>query len=216
MQTCPRPHPPCSSYGAIERIVGGIVKRFGKKGTPYAFSVTLSTITITLSLHFDALLVLVRRSRGFVSSATSSPDADDPVHCGCTSRRLQDGIWHRHGRSRREAHGRFHAQPVARRRQMGTCSARSRSRGNELASAMQASRRSRPRQEGGRTAFQPDFPGRRVTCGSPALRRQCDPVRSLPGRAGRMRRIRPCSGAGSHGCFRPSPPRRSRRLRAGS
>jgi GntP family gluconate:H+ symporter len=33
------------------------VKRFGKKGTPYAFSVTLSTIT--LSLHFDALLVLV-------------------------------------------------------------------------------------------------------------------------------------------------------------
>jgi GntP family gluconate:H+ symporter len=60
-----------SSYGAVERIVGGIVKLFGKKGTPYAFSVTLSTITP--SLYFDVLLVLVAPIARTVARRTGRP-----------------------------------------------------------------------------------------------------------------------------------------------
>lgn len=60
-----------SSYGAVERIVGGIVKLFGAKGAPYAFSVTLSTITP--SLYFDVLLVLVAPIARTVARRTGRP-----------------------------------------------------------------------------------------------------------------------------------------------
>ncbi|MHA6626292.1 GntP family permease [Pseudonocardia sichuanensis] len=46
-----------SSYGAVERIVEAIVSLFGRRGSPYAFGVTLSTVTP--SIYYDVLLVVV-------------------------------------------------------------------------------------------------------------------------------------------------------------
>lgn len=71
-----------SSYGAVQRIVGGILKLFGKKGSPYAFSLTLSTITP--SIYFDVLLVLVAPIARTVARQTGRPVASlaGPVAMG--------------------------------------------------------------------------------------------------------------------------------------
>lgn len=46
-----------TSYGAVQRIVESIVRLFGRRGSPYAFALTLSTITP--AIYFDVLLLLV-------------------------------------------------------------------------------------------------------------------------------------------------------------
>jgi GntP family gluconate:H+ symporter len=46
-----------SAYGAVQRIVEGILRLFGRRGSPYAFGLTLSTVTP--AIYFDVLLVLV-------------------------------------------------------------------------------------------------------------------------------------------------------------
>jgi GntP family gluconate:H+ symporter len=71
-----------SSYGAVQRIVGGILKMFGTKGAPYAFSLTLSTITP--SIYFDVLLVLVAPIARTVARRTGRPVASlaGPVAMG--------------------------------------------------------------------------------------------------------------------------------------
>lgn len=46
-----------SGYGAVHRIVDGVLRLFGKRGSPYAFGIALSSVTP--SIYFDVLLVLV-------------------------------------------------------------------------------------------------------------------------------------------------------------
>ncbi|GAA0923785.1 gluconate permease [Pseudonocardia zijingensis] len=46
-----------ASYGAVERIVESILSLFGRRGSPYAFGVTLSSVTP--SIYYDVLLVVV-------------------------------------------------------------------------------------------------------------------------------------------------------------
>lgn len=62
-----------SSYGAVQRIVEGILKVFGKKGSPYAFSLTLSSVTP--AIYFDVLLVLVAPIARRVARTTGRPVA---------------------------------------------------------------------------------------------------------------------------------------------
>ncbi|GAA2181577.1 SLC13 family permease [Brooklawnia cerclae] len=71
-----------SSYGAVQRIVEGILKLFGKKGSPFAFSLTLSTITP--AIYFDVLLVLVAPIARRVAKSTGRPVASlaGPVSMG--------------------------------------------------------------------------------------------------------------------------------------
>ncbi|HIZ36843.1 MAG TPA: GntP family permease [Candidatus Ruania gallistercoris] len=71
-----------SSYGAVQRIVEGILKLFGTKGSPYAFSLTLSSITP--SIYFDVLLVLVAPIARRVAHRTGRPVASlaGPVAMG--------------------------------------------------------------------------------------------------------------------------------------
>ncbi|WP_233121323.1 GntP family permease [Tersicoccus sp. Bi-70] len=71
-----------ASYGAVQRIVGGIVGLFGKRASPYAFSLTLSTITP--SIYFDVLLVLVAPIARTVAHRTGRPVASlaGPVAMG--------------------------------------------------------------------------------------------------------------------------------------
>src|SRR4051812_9685093 len=40
-----------SSYGAVQRIVEGILALFGRRGSPYAFGLTLSSVTP--AIYFD-------------------------------------------------------------------------------------------------------------------------------------------------------------------
>lgn len=60
-----------SSYGAVERIVGGILKIFRAKGSPYALAFTLSSITP--AIYFDVLLVLVSPIARSVARRTGRP-----------------------------------------------------------------------------------------------------------------------------------------------
>lgn len=71
-----------SSYGAVERIVEGILKVFGRKGSPFAFSLTLSSITP--AIYFDVLLVLVAPIARRVAKRTGRPVASlaGPVAMG--------------------------------------------------------------------------------------------------------------------------------------
>lgn len=71
-----------SSYGAVQRIVEAIVGLFRKKGSPYAFGLTLSTITP--SIYFDVLLVLVAPIARSVAVRTNRPVASiaGPVAMG--------------------------------------------------------------------------------------------------------------------------------------
>jgi H+/gluconate symporter-like permease len=71
-----------SGYGAVQRIVAGILKLFGARGAPYAFSLTLSTITP--SIYFDVLLVLVAPIARKVAKQTGRPAASlaGPVAMG--------------------------------------------------------------------------------------------------------------------------------------
>lgn len=71
-----------SAYGAVQRIVTGILKLFGARGAPYAFSLTLSTITP--SIYFDVLLVLVAPIARTVAKQTGRPAASlaGPVAMG--------------------------------------------------------------------------------------------------------------------------------------
>jgi len=62
-----------SSYGAVQRIVEGILKVFGAKGSPFAFSLTLSSITP--AIYFDVLLVLVAPIARRVAQRTGRPVA---------------------------------------------------------------------------------------------------------------------------------------------
>jgi len=62
-----------SSYGAVQRIVEGILRLFGKKGSPFAFSLTLSSITP--AIYFDVLLVLVAPIARRVARRTGRPVA---------------------------------------------------------------------------------------------------------------------------------------------
>lgn len=71
-----------SSYGAVQRIVEGILKIFGRKGSPFAFSLTLSSITP--AIYFDVLLVLVAPIARRVAKRTGRPVASlaGPVAMG--------------------------------------------------------------------------------------------------------------------------------------
>lgn len=71
-----------SSYGAVQRIVGGILKVFGTRGSPYAFGLTLSTVTP--AIYFDVLLVLVAPIARRVARITGRPVASlaGPVSMG--------------------------------------------------------------------------------------------------------------------------------------
>lgn len=71
-----------SSYGAIQRIVQAILRVFGRRGSPYAFSLTLATITP--SIYFDVLLVLVAPIARRVARRTNRPMASlaGPVAMG--------------------------------------------------------------------------------------------------------------------------------------
>jgi H+/gluconate symporter-like permease len=71
-----------SSYGAVQRIVEGILRLFGKKGAPFAFALTLSSITP--AIYFDVLLVLVAPIARRVASRTGRPVASlaGPVAMG--------------------------------------------------------------------------------------------------------------------------------------
>lgn len=71
-----------SSYGAVQRIVGGILALFGRRGAPYAFSLTLSSLTP--SIYYDVLLVLVAPIARRVARLTGRPVASTagPVAMG--------------------------------------------------------------------------------------------------------------------------------------
>ncbi|MFE5292425.1 GntP family permease [Isoptericola sp. NPDC056618] len=71
-----------SSYGAVQRIVQGILKVFGKRGSPYAFGLTLSTVTP--AIYFDVLLVIVAPIARRVARITGRPVASlaGPVSMG--------------------------------------------------------------------------------------------------------------------------------------
>lgn len=62
-----------SGYGAVQRIVTGILAIFGRRGSPYAFSLTLSSVTP--SIYFDVLLVLVAPIARRVARQTGRPVA---------------------------------------------------------------------------------------------------------------------------------------------
>lgn len=71
-----------SAYGAVQRIVEGILKLFGAKGSPYAFGLTLSSVTP--AIYFDVLLVLVAPIARRVARRTGRPVASlaGPVSLG--------------------------------------------------------------------------------------------------------------------------------------
>ncbi|MDR1710417.1 MAG: GntP family permease [Propionibacteriaceae bacterium] len=71
-----------ASYGAVQRIVNGILKVFGKKGSPFAFGLTLSTITPPI--FFDVLVVLVAPIARRVAQLSNRPAASmiGPVSMG--------------------------------------------------------------------------------------------------------------------------------------
>ncbi|MET7966285.1 hypothetical protein [Micromonospora sp. NPDC005305] len=71
-----------SSYGAVQRIVEGILRLFGRKGSPFAFSLTLSSITP--AIYFDVLLVLVAPIARRVARRSGRPVASlaGPVAMG--------------------------------------------------------------------------------------------------------------------------------------
>ncbi|WP_105035629.1 GntP family permease [Cryobacterium aureum] len=71
-----------SSYGAVQRIVEAILRLFGKRASPYAFALTLSTVTP--SIYFDVLLVLVAPIARSVARRTGRPVASlaGPVAMG--------------------------------------------------------------------------------------------------------------------------------------
>ncbi|WP_440708227.1 GntP family permease [Herbiconiux sp. YIM B11900] len=62
-----------SGYGAVQRIVQGILKLFGSRGSPYAFSLTLSSVTP--AIYFDVLLVLVAPIARTVARRSGRPIA---------------------------------------------------------------------------------------------------------------------------------------------
>lgn len=62
-----------SAYGAVQRIVDGIVSILGRRGSPYAFSVTLATVTP--AIYFDVLLVLVAPIARRVADRSDRPAA---------------------------------------------------------------------------------------------------------------------------------------------
>ena len=71
-----------SSYGAVERIVAGILRIFGRRGSPYAFSVALASVTP--AIYFDVLLVLVAPIARNVARMSGRPVASlaGPVAMG--------------------------------------------------------------------------------------------------------------------------------------
>nr|WP_274607046.1 SLC13 family permease [Agrococcus sp. KRD186] len=71
-----------SVYGAVERIAGSIVKLSGSKGSPNAFSLTLSTVTP--SIDCDVLLALVAPIARTAARRTGRPVASlvGPVAMG--------------------------------------------------------------------------------------------------------------------------------------
>jgi GntP family gluconate:H+ symporter len=71
-----------SSYGAVQRIVKGILGVFGRRGSPYAFGLALSCVTP--AIYFDVLLVLVAPIARRVSTRSGRPVASlaGPVALG--------------------------------------------------------------------------------------------------------------------------------------
>jgi GntP family gluconate:H+ symporter len=71
-----------SAYGAVQRMVEGIVGLFGRRGSPYAFGLTLSTLTP--AIYFDVLLVLVAPIARRVAARSGRPVASlaGPVALG--------------------------------------------------------------------------------------------------------------------------------------
>lgn len=71
-----------SGYGAVQRIVQAILRLFGARGSSYAFSLTLSTVTP--AIYFDVLLVLVAPIARGVARRTGKPVASlaGPVAMG--------------------------------------------------------------------------------------------------------------------------------------
>lgn len=62
-----------SSYGAVQRIVNGVLKVVGGRGSPYAFSLALSSVTP--AIYFDVLLVLVSPIARSTARTTGRPVA---------------------------------------------------------------------------------------------------------------------------------------------
>jgi GntP family gluconate:H+ symporter len=71
-----------AAYGAVQRIVEGILRIFGRRGSPYAFAVTLSSITP--AIYFDVLLVIVAPIARRVAARSGRPVASlaGPVALG--------------------------------------------------------------------------------------------------------------------------------------
>jgi GntP family gluconate:H+ symporter len=71
-----------SAYGAVQRIVEGILRLFGRRGAPYAFGLTLSSITP--AIYFDVLLVIVAPIARRVAARSGRPVASlaGPVALG--------------------------------------------------------------------------------------------------------------------------------------
>ncbi|MEV1026631.1 hypothetical protein [Streptomyces sp. NPDC050264] len=71
-----------SSYGAVQRIVEGILKIFGRRGSPYAVALTLSSVTP--AIYFDVLLVMVAPIARRVAARSGRPIASlaGPVALG--------------------------------------------------------------------------------------------------------------------------------------
>jgi GntP family gluconate:H+ symporter len=71
-----------SSFGAVQRIVEAILRLFGNRGAPFAFGLTLSSITP--AIYFDVLLVLVAPIARRVARRTGRPVASlaGPVALG--------------------------------------------------------------------------------------------------------------------------------------
>ncbi|WP_432129714.1 GntP family permease [Streptomyces tendae] len=71
-----------SSYGAVQRIVEGILKIFGRRGSPYAFGLALSSVTP--AIYFDVLLVVVAPIARRVAARSGRPVASlaGPVALG--------------------------------------------------------------------------------------------------------------------------------------
>jgi GntP family gluconate:H+ symporter len=71
-----------SAYGAVHRIVEGILRLFGRRGSPYAFGLTLSSVTP--AIYFDVLLVIVAPIARRVADRSGRPVASlaGPVALG--------------------------------------------------------------------------------------------------------------------------------------
>jgi H+/gluconate symporter-like permease len=71
-----------ASYGAVQKIVNGILKMFGKRGSPYAFALTLTTITPPI--FFDVLVVLISPIARRVADISKRPVASmgGPIAAG--------------------------------------------------------------------------------------------------------------------------------------